>query len=158
MRWTGKHAWKCSGTDSERADGMKDFFSKYGWLCIEIITGSIAVAMLFGILSNDTILQSSLVQQSIGQTTISSPVHIEYEVPLVQEDDFVVDNAILELNSAFDWKDYVHVNASNGNDLIQYITVSGNVDTTHYGSYTLNFQLNWNGKSIEKQATYYVKE
>lgn len=136
---------------------MRAFFSKYGWLCIEVLTSIISVYMILSIYTNTTLLDSDVIN-SIQQETVSDSAQVVYDVPIVEVDSFVVDNAILELNSNFDWKDYVHVRTSNDIDLIDYIVVDGTVDTSVSGSYELTFQLNWNGKTIVKKATYHVKE
>lgn len=136
---------------------MRSLFSSYALAILELIIGASAMALMFSMLSN-TSIASTILALGIEQTTSGEPARVSYDVPVVQPDDFVVDNAILELNSDFDWHDYVHVRDSNNNDLINYIVVSGTPDTSQYGSFTLIFTLNWNGKHIEKEATYYVRE
>lgn len=92
---------------------------------------------------------------SLHQTTLASQV--DYSIPVVSEHDFIVDNAILDKDSLFNWKDYVHVSSESVN-LIDYVSVSGSVDTSVVGDYTLTFRLYYNGEEIIKEATFYVKE
>ena len=134
---------------------MEDFFEEYGFSAVEIIQGIFIVAILFAVLTG-SVLTNSATFKSIDQTTTGAQV--EYIIPTVEEGDFIVENAILDLNSVFDWRDYVTVSASNSIDLKDYISVIGEVDTSVTGEYTLKFSLHFNGKTIEKEATYYVRE
>lgn len=134
---------------------MDGFFEKYGWTCAQLISGLITLGLIGGIMNNVNITQSQTMSQ-LHQSSTNSQV--EYEIPLVEEGDFVVDNAIIDVNSQFNWKDYVHVQSSNALDLIDYIVVKGEVKTSIPGAYRLEFHLNWNGKNIVKTATYYVRE
>lgn len=134
---------------------MDEFFEKYGWVCAQLVSGIITIGLIGGIMSNVHITQSQTMSH-LHQSSTNSQV--EYEIPLVEEGNFVVDNAILDLNSTFDWKNYVHVQSSNAIDLLDYIVVKGEVDTSKPGAHRLEFHLNWNGKNIVKTATYYVRE
>lgn len=136
---------------------MKDFFSKFGWALIEILTGCFSIALMISLFSNSDIVYSKPVQ-AMDMSVATQHSAVNYEVPEVDETMFVVENAILPLNSIFDWTDYVHVQDTAGNDLLDYITVEGTVDTSQYGSYDLTFRLNWNGMNIVKSATFYVNE
>lgn len=134
---------------------MKNFFSHYGWAIIEGICGFLILGMFIGLLSN-SIMINSFSFSTLNQSVEGANIH--YTIPTVQENDFVVDNAILDKNSIFDWKNYIHVQSSESHDLINYISVDGEVNTSQEGTYELKFSLNWNGKNIVKKATYYVKE
>ena len=134
---------------------MDDFFSKYGWTIVEVIAGLFSVTLIFSIFSNPTLMNLESFQ-SIDQTTKGA--HVTYDIPIVEEGNFIVDNAILEKDSTFNWKDYVHVSTSDSLDILNYVVVIGDVDTSIPGEYTLLFKLNFNGKNIEKEATFYVKD
>lgn len=134
---------------------MNDFFSEFGWTIVEIISGLLSLMFLMSIFSNSIIINSHSMS-NLEQTVTGA--HVSYNIPTVDSHDFVVDNAILEKDSVFNWKDYVHVKTSNDLIIIDYVSVEGEVDTSIPGEYTLVFELNFNGKNIVKQATYYVKE
>ena len=134
---------------------MDDYLSQYQWTFIEMISGLISVSFLFVVLSQIKIIEP-VTFMSIDQTTQGAQV--EYSIPLVEENDFIVDNAILKQGDYFNWMDYVHVSDDNDVSLTDYVIVEGIVDTQITGEYTLVFTLNYNGTVIVKEATYYVEE
>ena len=136
---------------------MRSMFSNYVLVLLEVVIGVGAITLLFTAISDPT-LANGLLKLSVEQTTTGDIARVSYEPPVVEESDFIVKNAILAPNSDFDWHDYVQVKDSNNNDLINYVVVTGEVDTSQYGPHTLHFSLNWNGKNIEKEATFYVRE
>ena len=133
---------------------MDDFFSQYQWSVVEMVTGLISISFLFTVCSQIRVVEP-VTFLSIDQTTKGAQV--EYSIPVVEEGDFIVDNAILEMGSYFNWKDYVHVQ-SDSISLLDYVSVNGVVDTQNTGEYKLNFILHYNGTTIVKEATYYVVE
>lgn len=134
---------------------MNDFIDKYSWTLIEIIVGFFSISLIMSIFSNVVVLEN----QSINSIDQSIPVpHTSYNVPIIEEDDFVVTNAIINKDSVFNWKDYVSIETDFSLDVDDYIVVEGEVDTSVVGSYPLLFKLNFNGVSIIKEATFYVRE
>ena len=133
---------------------MDDFFSHYQWMAIEMICGLMSICFLFSVCSQIEIIKP-VTFMSIDQSV--EGVHVEFDIPVIEDDDFIVDNAILEKGERFQWQDYVRVN-SNNISLIDYITVYGHVDMQRVGEYTLTFILNYNGEKIIKEGLYIVKE
>lgn len=135
---------------------MRDFFKNWAWYLVEVIFGFFSIALLFSIFSNPVIKGTTL--KNINQTVVGA--NVDYTLPEVKENDFVVENGTLEKGDVFNWRNYVSVKATNGIDLRDYIVVVGDdkVDTSTPGAYKVKYKLNWNGKYIEKEATYYVKE
>lgn len=133
---------------------MDDYISQYQWTIIEMISGLLSISFLFLVCSKIRIIEP-ISFMSIDQTSVGAQV--TYNIPVVSEGDFIVDNAIVEKNTYFDWRDYVHV-SSNNVSLIDYVTVDGIVDTQTIGEYPLIFILNYNGTTIVKQAIFYVVE
>ena len=134
---------------------MVDFLDKYGQTLLIIITGVFSIGLLFSIFYNPDVANSKSMNSLSQEVTTPD---VPYEVPYVEPDDFEVTNAILSRNSTFNWKDYVSVHASNGLDLINYVTTDGEVDTSTTGAYPVFFNLNFNGKEIIKRAVFYVRE
>lgn len=133
---------------------MDDYLSQFEWSVVEIVCGVLSISCLFLVCSSIRVIEP-ITFSTIDQTTTGA--HVSYEIPVVEEDDFLVDNAILEKNSYFDWKNYVRIFDHNIS-LLDYVSVNGFVDTSHSGEYILTFTLNYNGHKIVKQATYYVME
>lgn len=134
---------------------MKSFFKNYSWYLVEVISGFFSIALLFAVFSNTTIT-SGRVMGNLNQTVVGA--NVDYTLPEVQEGDFVVENGVLDKGSTFNWKDYVSVRSTNGIDLLNFIVVSGDtVNTSKPGVYDVTFTLNWNGKCIEKEASFYVR-
>ena len=134
---------------------MDDYLSQFQWSTIEIVCGVLSISFLFTVCSRIQIIEP-ITFATIDQTATGA--HISYQIPLVEEGDFLVDNAILEKNSYFDWKDYVHITDNNNISLLDYVIVSGFVDTQNPGTYILTFTLHYNGRKIIKQASYYIVE
>lgn len=134
---------------------MNDFIDKYSWTLIEFIVGFFSITLIMSIFSDAVILNN----HSINSIDQSLPVpHTSYNVPIIEENDFVVTNAIVEKDSVFNWKDYVNIQTEYSLDLFEYIVVEGEVDTSHPGAYPLLFRISFNGVSIIKEATFYVRE
>ena len=134
---------------------MDDFTSQYQWTIIEIISGILSITFLFSVCTQMRFIEPTTFM-SIDQTTQSAQV--AYNVYLVDEGDFLVDNAILSKGCYFNWKDYVHVYDDNHLSLIDFVSVNGEVDTQNVGEYLLTYTLRYNGTTIIKQAIYYVEE
>lgn len=134
---------------------MDDFISEYQWTIIEMISGILSVSFLFLVCSQIRIIEP-VTFMSIDQTT--QGVSVSYNIPVVEEGNFIVDNAIIERGRHFNWKDYIHVHSDSNESLLEYVSVSGDVDTQVAGEYVVTYTLHYNGTTIIKQATYYVKE
>lgn len=134
---------------------MDDFVSQYQWTVIEIISGILSISFLFAVCSQIRVIEP-VTFLSIDQTTQGA--HVLYDIYLVDEGDFTVDNAILTKGSYFNWKDYVRVYNDKNQSLIDFVSVNGFVDTQCAGEYLLTYTLHYNGETIIKQAVYYVEE
>ena len=89
---------------------------------------------------------------------LTTKVKLPSSVSLYNDTSFIVNGDILELNSEFNWKNYVSASDSQGSDLIGYVIMNGNVDTSIAGKYEVEFILNWNGESISKKVDFFVNE
>lgn len=134
---------------------MDDFISQYQWTAIEMVSGLLSISFLFTVCSQIRIIEP-VTFMSINQSV--EGVQVEYDIPLIEEGDFIVDNAIIKKGEIFNWKDYVRVMDNNNISLIDYVSVNGIVDTQTVGEYTLTFILNYNGKTIIRDAILYVRE
>ena len=135
---------------------MKDFFKNWAWYLVEVFSGFCSIALLFSVFTNHSITNGPVLVD-LNQTVVGA--NVDYSLPVVQESDFLVQNGVLDKNSTFDWRDYVKAKSVEGVDLLDFISLSGDVvDTSIPGRYSVSFTLNWNGKSIEKSAQYYVRE
>lgn len=135
---------------------MKQFFSNYGWFVLEVLSGLIVIGLVMSVFDNEGLVGSKDFL-NLNQTVMGADV--DYTIPTVEEGGFVVENGILDKGAVFNWKDYVTATSSNGEDLLSYITVSGDVvNTSRPGMYRVQFTLNWNGKSVTKISNIYVKD
>ncbi len=134
---------------------MDDFISQYQWTVIEMVFGLLSISFLFSVCSQIRIIEP-ITFMSIDQSV--EGVQVQYDIPIVEEGDFIVDNAIIKKGDIFDWKDYVRVMDANDISLIDYVSTNGTVDTQTTGEYTLTFILNYNGKRIIKEAIFYVED
>lgn len=134
---------------------MDDLISKFGRFAIEAVSGAFIIALTLSLFSNMTIVNSEPFNIMERGTPVAN---VSYTPPTVTEDDFVVTNAILDRDVVFNWKDYVSVSTSNGLDIIDYVTMSGTVDTSVPGEYPVSFTLAFNGVVIVKETTFYVRE
>lgn len=135
---------------------MKKFFANYGWYLIEVISGLLVIGLLMSLFTNSDIKGSDSFL-SLSQTVVGA--NVDYTIPTVEEGDFIVENGIIDKDSVFNWKDFVSVNSTNGIDLIDYISISGDrVDTSVPGKYEIVYTLNWNGNIISKVAYIYVRD
>lgn len=134
---------------------MSDFLAQFGKLLIYGITGTFSIFVMLSLFSNTTITTSEPFNNLKQNTPVAD---VAYTPPTVEEADFIVNNAILDEGATFEWKDYVEVVTSNGLDIIDYVTVDGTVDTSVPGEYPLKFTLNFNGVTIVKETTFYVRE
>ena len=82
---------------------MDDYISQYQWTIIEMISGLLSISFLFLVCSKIRIIEP-ISFMSIDQTSVGAQV--TYNIPVVSEGDFIVDNAIVEKNTYFDWRDY----------------------------------------------------
>lgn len=136
---------------------MKDFISKYLWICVEVLFAIASLAMILYIYDNVDLVNSAAAYH-LQQTIISENLLVDYEIPTINDTSFIVNGDILELNSEFNWKNYVSASDSQGSDLIGYVIMNGNVDTSIAGKYEVEFILNWNGESISKKVDFFVNE
>lgn len=90
--------------------------------------------------------------------SIQANIDVDLNVEEIENISFLVENGILKRNTVFDWKEYVEVKDTNGNDLKDYVYIEGNVNTAIAGMYTLKYTLKWNEQMRVKEAKYYVIE
>ena len=128
---------------------MDDFFEQYSWMIVEFISGLLSLSLMFSMFSSQDIIQSVGIEHMDHSSKVAQ---VHYDLPIVDQNNFIVDSAIIDQYSLFNWKDYVHY-SNEQYDLINYISVTMNV-----GEYTLTFTLYFNGEMIEKKAKYYVRE
>ena len=135
---------------------MKIIVSKYMWLCVELLVSLYSIAMIVSLYRNSDFI--NIGYSGLQSSLITDGVVIDYEVNDGKTASIKVVNTILNLNSTFDWKEHVQVFDFMGNDLMNYVTTKGFVDTSVAGNYHMQFILNWNGSCISKDVVFYVNE
>lgn len=131
---------------------MDDYFSQFAMVCIEMLCAYMFISCLFH-LQDMAIFQTLCIPQSI-----QANIDVDLNVEEIENISFLVENGILKRNTVFDWKEYVEVKDTNGNDLKDYVYIEGNVNTAIAGMYTLKYTLKWNEQMRVKEAKYYVIE
>lgn len=132
---------------------MNHLIDQYEWTIVEMISGVISLAFLMSIFTNTVILNSNSMKNIAGSL---NSVQVEYKVPEIKE--FKVENAFLKKDSLFDWKDYVTAVSDDLENLINYVSITGEVNTAKLGKYEILYKLNFHGYSLIKKATYIVRE
>ena len=130
---------------------MKDTVTKYMLVFIEGLICMYSIMLVLSIYQN-----LDLVNGNFEQSIITDGILVEYEVNDVKC--FEIVDTILDLNSLFDWKEHVIVHDVMDNNLINYVTVIGEVDTSIVGEYKMCFILQYNGKYMKKDIIFYVNE
>lgn len=136
-----------------------EFFNKYGTTLITILTGIISVFMCLAVF-NTTNLGAPIAdfaEQSLSQEVNADTARVDYDVA---DATIAVTNDILEYGQTFDWHDYVQVTIDGVTkpEYKEYVTMVGEVDTSSgQQSHSVTFVLNWNGKTVSRDATFYVR-
>ena len=162
---------------------MAKFFSKYGWSLVYLITSIFSIALIIMLFKNDTITDS-VALQDIAQPTVSKAANQRSTPPTVSSSNFIVENQIIPKDTEFNYKNFITVTSSTGDNLVSYVTCreiygrSSNEDkkvdtdgnlldsdgniiskvTSSSGEHELVYTLNWNGYKIEKSNIIYVPE
>lgn len=134
---------------------MKKFFNEYGLVTVTITSSMITLTLLFNLFTNLELIEGLGLTQSQENLVYYDE---NVDIPKIDHNQFVVKGTVLDYNQAFDPFDYVFACDTKGNDITSYISVDNPVDTAIPGTYEVNFKLHFNGESIIKSSTFYVKE
>lgn len=127
---------------------MSELIKEYGKAVLSILTGLVAVALLFIVLSGGSY---SGMGKGLDEKFIC-------EYPPVEQPHIETFNETIPANSDFDWKDYVIATDSRGNSLINYVHTEGEIDTSKLGIQVIGFSLQYRGQTKRAYAFMVVQE
>lgn len=133
---------------------MKTFMSAFASMTIAVLGTLFGLTLVVMVFDNQMLAENQVVTFDVAATG----KEMDYEVPSIDENRFIVKNDIIKKNASFNWKEYVICTSSSGIDLTRYVTIQGEVDTTKVGANEVMFILNWNGKTITKKTVFYVED
>ena len=140
---------------------MTEFFEKYGGVIITLVAGIMSIFMLLLVFNSSSTTSTggsvmSVVDVGLAQETTGKDAEVDYEPAQIN---FTVENAIVKKNTKFDWKDYVTVSIDGvaKDSYKKYVQPLTSVNTSRSGNHECKLQLNWNGKSIVKTMTVFVR-
>ena len=155
---------------------MEKLFKEYGLAALVMITGTISVMIMYGLLSSSDFADALFLTNSGHQYTMigvqdvakDEDIATQTIVPTLEVKDIILDYGVI-----FDWKAcfssscrgdncfeaYVELNGTKV-DLKDYVTISLEkpVNTLKAGSYKVTYNLRWNGYHILDETYVHVLE
>lgn len=133
---------------------MRRLFNEFSMFGISVICAIISLTLMSEILNSSILKDEIILPYKRNDLGIS----LDYEVPDLSVDDFMVIKNKLNEGDNFNYKDYLSVHDTNGVDLRNFVTMEGEVNTKVPGLYDVKLILRWNAKTIIKLASFYVEK
>ncbi|MDO4500329.1 MAG: hypothetical protein Q4B60_03530 [Erysipelotrichaceae bacterium] len=133
---------------------MKHLFDEYADALIAITVGFLILSsFLSAFLLN--LLNTNI--DSINMCSRVPTLIEDYETVSIDENRFVVKDAVIDLNEAFNYQEHVSAFNSIGEDISDFVILNTrNIDTSNEGEMDLRYTLYYNGEEYSSSAKLYV--
>lgn len=132
---------------------MKKLFYELCFGAMVLLSGINTMSYVFMVMTN--ICLKDKVSDLINPS--DKGLDLEYSIDEIDSSMFEIDNIVIDLDSEFDYHDYVHICTKGMIDLSSYVSMEGEVDTSRSGEYPVKFYLRWNGNYLARSAKVYVR-